>query len=409
MNKNCPDCGVVLEPDEQFCGNCGCYLEWSDRPEPEVPVEQAPEPEAPAPPKGIAERVKSALGVGDASPPPPPPPPPPTSDRPLPATPPTLDLRGTAERPDAVAGAAPPPPPPVRTPHQQPTGAEALVVPVDQARQPSAQQPARPRPAAPPRKPTAPPEPLNPGDLVCGSCGAGNNPSRKFCRRCGKDLADATVAKVPWWRRLFRRRPKVKEAGSRPKVHADRRRLRAKPFAVLGLLAALGIGGFFLRDLAIGGVEAVRDRIEGVERSSPDGIAASSSQPGHEARLARDGTSNKYWAPAPSGPGEGEYLEATFDPPVRLVYLLVTPGVTAEDEELFLRQGRPSELRIVIDREGDSTAVEVVHLENKRGAVRIAIGESNVTKVRLEIREAYDGLADDARTAIAEVEFFTRK
>ena len=33
MTRVCPDCGDALEPDERFCGSCGCYLDWTDQPE----------------------------------------------------------------------------------------------------------------------------------------------------------------------------------------------------------------------------------------------------------------------------------------------------------------------------------------------------------------------------------------
>jgi hypothetical protein len=71
------------------------------------------------------------------------------------------------------------------------------------------------------------PEPrIRPGDLICGNCGEGNDPARKFCRRCGSTLAEATVAAVavPWWRRVFARRQKAPApAGTRP-TPSDRAR-----------------------------------------------------------------------------------------------------------------------------------------------------------------------------------------
>ena len=52
MTRVCPDCGDALDLDEQFCGNCGCYLDWTDRPESE-PDAGTPAPEAePSPARG---------------------------------------------------------------------------------------------------------------------------------------------------------------------------------------------------------------------------------------------------------------------------------------------------------------------------------------------------------------------
>ena len=70
--------------------------------------------------------------------------------------------------------------------------------------------------------PTKPPpkREIRPGDLICGQCQEGNDPDRRFCRRCGASLiaAEEAVAPppVPWWKRLFVRRPKVVAAGERP-------------------------------------------------------------------------------------------------------------------------------------------------------------------------------------------------
>ncbi|MFI6226405.1 NADase-type glycan-binding domain-containing protein [Micromonospora echinospora] len=58
---------------------------------------------------------------------------------------------------------------------------------------------------------------LQPGDLVCGECGEGNPPTRRFCSRCGDSLRTAEVVRRRWWQRLLPRRgPRVTEAGVRP-------------------------------------------------------------------------------------------------------------------------------------------------------------------------------------------------
>ena len=179
--------------------------------------------------------MKSALGVGDGAVPPPPPPP---AEAPA----------GEPALPPHATPASPPTPAPsradVRSPAEPPAAppAQALVVPVGQP-----QKPAAPAPKAR-RRPVAPPESFDPGDLICGSCGIGNKPTRNYCRRCGTGLAAAEVASVPWWRRLWPKRTRrVKEAGSRPKVTAVRR-FPTKLVALFGVLAVLGVGTYVLRD-----------------------------------------------------------------------------------------------------------------------------------------------------------------
>ena len=61
--------------------------------------------------------------------------------------------------------------------------------------EPAGVQPTAVRSRVPPTVTAAPPtKELSAGDLVCGQCGEGNEPVRKFCRRCGNSLATAEVA-----------------------------------------------------------------------------------------------------------------------------------------------------------------------------------------------------------------------
>jgi hypothetical protein len=121
--------------------------------------------------------------------------------------------------------------------------------------QPSAVQPEAVKPAAAkarpaPRAKAAPTaRVVNPGDLVCGQCGEGNDPTRKFCRRCGASLQRATIFVLPWYKRWWRKLTtrKTRAAGERPR---NRRRaiggagpgwLTSGAFKVLGIAIVLGV------------------------------------------------------------------------------------------------------------------------------------------------------------------------
>ena len=93
----------------------------------------------------------------------------------------------------------------------QPPDARPSVTP----RTPEAQRPQTPLPRPKVTK-QAPSRKINPGDLVCGACGEGNDPERNYCRRCGSPLAEAIVASTRWFRRRPKRAKKVVAAGDRP-------------------------------------------------------------------------------------------------------------------------------------------------------------------------------------------------
>jgi hypothetical protein len=171
----CSKCGTVNKADASFCSECNAYLEWSGE-----KVQADEPPEAPAP----ASRDK----------PPAEPPPPATDASPVRQAPPSAAPQPEARKPERSSVAP------------------------------------RPKPkAAAPREVERP----KPGELICGSCGTGNDPQRKFCRRCGSSLVEATVEptpepkRAPWYKRIFRRgnAPAAYEAGARPD-HIGRRRRR---------------------------------------------------------------------------------------------------------------------------------------------------------------------------------------
>lgn len=447
----CGECGSHNSEGVAFCGDCGTYLEWDGEraaapPDPAPIPEPEPTPRASGP--GFLDRVKSVLGPEQTSARP-------HEDRAAPVDAPAagvpaagvpasgvpaggvstagasaMDLRGSAEAPiDHV------PVPEPSAPETSPSaGVARLVVPVvppgegsrarslereappvgpaasgsgprGQARSPAPVLPGvavpRPRPPKPPPPNEAPPAP---GDLICGSCGAGNVPSRKFCRRCGSDLAEAPV--VPprsWWQRLVRpeRRPEPL-AGHRPKA---RRRRRLRPVLLLLVLVAAA-AAVFGRGLLVRAADPVLDRVRGTQLVDPVSLSASSADPAHPAALVRDGATNRAWQPAKTGSGEGEFVEAAFEPPVRLVYLGVFSGA-AEDPTAFLAQGRPQRVRLTFTRTQDRLEVQEVVLRDQPGRQLLHVTVSDVQSVRLTVLSS-QGVRANRRLALGEVEFLAR-
>ncbi|MEZ0240436.1 MAG: hypothetical protein ACAH65_06530, partial [Chloroflexota bacterium] len=313
-----------------------------------------------------------------------------------------------ARRPEAVP--APPEPdepfePPPRQPEQPP-----LRKPTEEVIRHA------PPPPPPPERPEA-----QPGDLICGNCGTPNDPSRHFCKACGRSLATAVpVRKRPWWRRFFpERKPlaagersarlRSAEAGRRGGVG---RGIRTTLSMLLVLLVAFAVVGY----LAVPGIHrAVDSAIKGIVRNfeQPEQIypvagSASDSIADHGPDLAFDKTYNLYWAGPlePSPPS----IEFSFNQPTDVVALLVTPGALDAPTDY----ARPKDIRITFS---DGTSHEVtlddatlVNAENGQGkrlaAQTVGVSGNGTTSVKLEILSVYDGTTP--AVAVAEVEFFTK-
>ncbi len=178
----CKQCGHQNEDDDLFCGNCPAFLEYSGERigGPEPVLEEAAAESQP----GLVTRIRHAISGTDL--------PPPTGGAPsagAPLSPPGSGAPSMSAPTGAPAGGPPAPP---RTGDER---AAALVA------KPDALQPPDVRPSVTPRAPEAqrpqtplprpkvakqaPSRKINPGDLVCGVCGEGNDPERNYCRRCG--------------------------------------------------------------------------------------------------------------------------------------------------------------------------------------------------------------------------------
>ncbi|MEU6347261.1 hypothetical protein ABZ883_40715 [Streptomyces sp. NPDC046977] len=375
----CTQCGKRCEPGEQFCGSCGAFLEWTEPAAATSPRPAAAVPEQPAPRTSV--RAESPAEA--------------------PAVPPDVPPRPETAPVQAVPMQAAPAPG---------SAASAVTAPVQPSAgpvQPRAGEPvaARPRPTAV----SAPDEPPPaPGDLICGQCGAGNVPTRRFCRRCGTSLADAPAApRASWWRRLFTRRPRTAPAaGDRPGPGFSGRVRRPRFLVPVLVVAVLCAAVFALRPQLRQATEAVKDRLATAQQVHAVGVSASSASRGHAASLAVDGTTDRYWAPDREGDGKGQYLEARFDEPFRLLDVIVYPGISTNAQQ-FLTQGRPQTLLATVTDAHGTVTQHTVNLADSAGEQKFHIAVSDVVRVRLTIENAY-GAGSGHRVAVGEVEFFKR-
>ncbi|MFJ8579972.1 NADase-type glycan-binding domain-containing protein [Micromonospora sp. NPDC093277] len=420
----CAECGATNSDGDQFCGTCGEFLHW----EAEAGTPTARPAEAGERPRTEATGERPRTGSADDRP---------RSGEGAPGQPDNSRTGGgrtetgratdrpaepeadIASHPPAVATGVPVdvaattgrPAPDVKP--RQPTDSS---VPTDRAGggvQPVPRQPGAPDQrgqSSDEREPVdpadLPPRPARPGP-VCPSCGVDNAPGRRFCRSCGAQLA-AAVGPAPkrtwwqrWWDRLRRRTPRRRSPrADRPAARATRRTLLI--VLALCLVAVLAVVGPPLARLA---VEAVRDRIQDPVPLVPAAVTASSEAPGASAARLTDGATNRYWAP--NGKAADAWVEGRFTEPVRLLTVVITPGVSPR-RQAYLAAGRPRALTVVtVDADGKQHETEI-ELRDEPGEQHFDVAASNVVRIRLVVRSTYGpGLIPSV--AIGEAEFFGRR
>lgn len=175
------------------------------------------------------------------------------------------------------------------------------------------------------------------------------------------------------------------------------------PVVVLALAAA----GWFARSELTGLVILVHDHTTKQAALHPDTWAASSSAPGHPAKMAFDGFSNRYWAPAAPGKGIGQYVEAGFHHSVHLETVLITPGCSVDDGT-FLTQARPARITLTLTSAGGRTTRRTLSLDDQAGPQTFTVHASGSVRIRLTTDASY-GAGRGRRVAVAEVEFFGRR
>ncbi|MEU9955885.1 zinc ribbon domain-containing protein [Streptomyces sp. NPDC050982] len=243
------------------------------------------------------------------------------------------------------------------------------------------------------------------GGTPCPWCATPNLPDRHYCGRCAMPMSGggpAAPGRQPWWRRI----PgfgvaQTPWAGDRPRL---RRGFGAvMNWVVGGLVLALII----TLVLNIGaGVDATRDHFAKRAAVGPDSVKASRSYPGHPAQRAFDKLSNTWWGPGVSGTGEGQWLEARFDQPTRLLDLVITSGVSTQPDKLS-QSALPHRVEALITTADGKKTTRVINLDQSAGGQRRKFRVGEVSSVRFTVKSAY---ATDAKkqVSIAEIEFFTR-
>lgn len=229
-------------------------------------------------------------------------------------------------------------------------------------------------------------------------CGIGNDPARRFCRRCGAGLEQAVIAvpvHVPWYRRLFRRRsPERYQAGERPRSMEQRGRPRR---SILGVLLPLAVVVAIVAAVgAYVGVpdvqRQVNDAIAGLRRQFLPELADVTPTAGANAVDAIDGNLLTWW----EGRGDQPGLTLRFAPAVDLGALGITAGANGDD---FPRFRRPIRIRLAPEG-GDPVTLEIA---DSREFQSFRIDLRDVGRLRVQVLESRG--PGGAPVAVRELQF----
>ncbi|MEV6793618.1 zinc ribbon domain-containing protein [Streptomyces sp. NPDC051320] len=423
----CAECGTPAVPGHSFCDGCGAVLRWSPggrtAAAAAVASADAVAPRGAAAPGGAPDAPAGtpyapAAGVpGGAGPAP--------TDGPGgpewsggPADHDSGAEDDTEPLPPVTDGSRAPDPgrapdmdrtPEVdRAPDLERERARALLVPVadPERRAPEAPSVA---PVLPGRPAAARPQVQQPGQepdeggAPCPWCGTGNRPDRHFCRRCAMTMAGRPedTARLPWWRRLGIGNRDVPWAGERPRLRRGLGRVltwvAGAAALTLVIVAAFQVGP---------ASHAVRDHFSKRAPVAPDSERASRSFGGHGADKAFDKLNNTWWGPGVTESGDGEWVEARFLQPTRLLDVIITSGISTQPSDLS-KAALPHRIEARITNADGHTTTRYLNLDQASGPQTRSFRVGAATSVRFIIRSAY-GASSKNQVSIAEIELFGR-
>jgi len=246
------------------------------------------------------------------------------------------------------------------------------------------------------------------GGIPCPWCSTPNPVDRHFCRRCAMSLAAAPggARRRPWWRRLvdWRRRP-IPFAGQRPRLrHGIGRWVRwAVGFAVL-------VAVFVEIDLhAANGVMNVEDHfatpveVYANQWYAPDSLAQ------YPEKNLYDTYNDTWWGSNRLGNSQGVNIEATFDQPINLLDLIITPGA-GTNPDTFNEESRPETMKVTLVKSDGSTTKTTITFNDTPGPATFKVRGNDVAHIIFTIESAYQGNGPESSTyvAITQIEFYDR-
>jgi hypothetical protein len=262
---------------------------------------------------------------------------------------------------------------------------------------------------------------LRPGDSICGYCGEGNPPIRKFCSRCGESLVEAEHVKARWWHR-FRRKPgpKTVKLGTTPGKNAKGGSLhgpgfdfkhaagqiyrKARIVVAIAIVAAGAIYGVYppFRTEVNSVFTKEKNKLVGIadQKFAPVHAVkctATAKLKAHPAGFACDGFFNNYWL-ARWTPSPEPTLTMTFSHPVTITRLILHNGAFGR----YVQDGRPSSLHLVFSNEESFTITPEDTPQAQTFTIKHAI---LIKSIVFQVTAVYQGTVG-ANVAISEIELF---
>jgi hypothetical protein len=287
--------------------------------------------------------------------------------------------------------------------------------------QPEAVKPAAAKARPTPRAKPASTRVINPGDKVCSQCGEGNDPSRKFCRRCGASLQLATVFSLPWYKRWWRQltTQKTRQAGDRPKVRRRAfggagpgwltswvTRIIVLVVVVLIILTFVGPWNHSIRHRISRYYHNVVNVVHPTYNPVHPVAAASTSEArGHAPGLAIDGEVNTSWQSGQRGSAVGQAIAIRFESATNVDKIGFLSG-DQDNSGAFLTVGRPASVRLSFP--GKHPYTKTLNLKDSPNFQSYTIGAKGATVVIITVLSVNQA-PQTPHVAVAEVEFFKLK
>lgn len=270
-----------------------------------------------------------------------------------------------------------------------------------------------------------------PGELVCGSCGSGNDADRKFCRQCGSSLVAAVVEPIlPWWKRfLARDRKKVPPPRPTGPGHPSKRtqrkrnvrkvigwfRIAGALIAVAGVLGIVFVGPLrtkvtdFTSCKTRQGKALIKPPLKSIALTNR--AAASAEVPERPAVKAFDTNIATFWqAPADPNSGAGSTLVVDFAGPSTVRQIHFFPGLPKDQAPNS--QPTPKNVTLTfLSREGDRDVSQQErftlnsNVAEEDQLLKLKKAKKEVVKVQVTIVDVLPNQGGN-QVAITDVQFF---